>query len=524
MMAEVFSKKFYRTVEDKQTIAEANIQPRDEMFLYELDEVPTNFPPPKKKKKYKSMLSLYNDDDEDDIPGSESPLADCMMVPVFQRASNSSYASSKSLVSTPFFVTIDRKEACNYQDIYRKVLARITSLTTRDFLHEFSADSASSSLTDDQERNSDEDATSTAEPDIQTRSVESEDGIVEVSVTKPGTSGSRQTDPTQNPRAVLEPGVPIPQALLNLFELKVIERGTEMVPTGYAGVDANRNYKLLASRIPKLSRRPSVDAQTPASSESSDVDEPAPSALPSFADDGASDSDVVMGTKAKKLKTYSKKDRAAQNGHSAQTSEDEETSEIDYNTETEDPILHLGECLVVDWGWQNYEALFDGKTEDDMRGKETVGKHTTVLEDRELSEKRRRRSERKKNGIALDDCFKVTAQGEILTEENAWYCNRCKELRQAEKTLEIWTAPDILVIHLKRFSAARQFRDKIDILVDFPVEGLNLNDKVGLQESKDLTYDLFAVDNHYGGLGGGHYTAYAKNFVDEQWYEYNGKP
>lgn len=32
-------------------------------------------------------------------------------------------------------------------------------------------------------------------------------------------------------------------------------------------------------------------------------------------------------------------------------------------------------------------------------------------------------------------------------------------------------------------------------------------------------YDLYAVSNHYGGLGGGHYTAYAKN--GEQWYDFN---
>ena len=32
-------------------------------------------------------------------------------------------------------------------------------------------------------------------------------------------------------------------------------------------------------------------------------------------------------------------------------------------------------------------------------------------------------------------------------------------------------------------------------------------------------YDLYAVSNHYGGLGGGHYTAYGKN--NGKWYEFN---
>lgn len=34
-------------------------------------------------------------------------------------------------------------------------------------------------------------------------------------------------------------------------------------------------------------------------------------------------------------------------------------------------------------------------------------------------------------------------------------------------------------------------------------------------------YDLFAVSNHSGGLGGGHYTAYGKNFNSGKWYMFN---
>ncbi|KAG8436187.1 hypothetical protein GDO86_007333 [Hymenochirus boettgeri] len=34
-------------------------------------------------------------------------------------------------------------------------------------------------------------------------------------------------------------------------------------------------------------------------------------------------------------------------------------------------------------------------------------------------------------------------------------------------------------------------------------------------------YDLVAVSNHYGGMGGGHYTAYAKNQEKNQWYYFD---
>lgn len=107
-------------------------------------------------------------------------------------------------------------------------------------------------------------------------------------------------------------------------------------------------------------------------------------------------------------------------------------------------------------------------------------------------------------------------------------------------------------------------RQKIDEKVDFPIEGLDLEDRVDERRiarvlslaGEDLTkygirnvdeplmYDLCecapsfffnrgalaeeggtrradAVDNHYGGLGGGHYTATCKNAVDGKWYKFD---
>ena len=116
-----------------------------------------------------------------------------------------------------------------------------------------------------------------------------------------------------------------------------------------------------------------------------------------------------------------------------------------------------------------------------------------------------------------------------MGEDDLWYCPRCKEHRQARKTLQLWRVPDIFAVHLKRFSSNRSFRDKLDNLVEFPLQDFDLTDRVGdktwIQQERGgekLVYDLFAVDNHYGGLGGGHYTAYAQNYVDEKWYYYDG--
>lgn len=40
-----------------------------------------------------------------------------------------------------------------------------------------------------------------------------------------------------------------------------------------------------------------------------------------------------------------------------------------------------------------------------------------------------------------------------------------------------------------------------------------------MNTTKSTRYELYAVSNHYGGMGGGHYTAYAKN--NDVWYDFN---
>ncbi len=76
----------------------------------------------------------------------------------------------------------------------------------------------------------------------------------------------------------------------------------------------------------------------------------------------------------------------------------------------------------------------------------------------------------------------------------------------------------MLILHLKRFSYNHLWRDKIGTFVDFPVEGLDIRSWCVNKEEKDTIYDLYAVSNHFGGLGGGHYTAYGKNILDGKWY------
>uniref|UniRef100_H2ZMQ7 Ubiquitin carboxyl-terminal hydrolase n=1 Tax=Ciona savignyi TaxID=51511 RepID=H2ZMQ7_CIOSA len=129
-------------------------------------------------------------------------------------------------------------------------------------------------------------------------------------------------------------------------------------------------------------------------------------------------------------------------------------------------------------------------------------------------------------GVQLRDCMKLFTTEEKLDKDDAWYCSHCKKHQQATKKFDLWMLPPVLVIHLKRFSYTRYSRDKLDTLVHFPTRDLDLSDFIVNPQKTSWPkgqrcYNLIAVSNHYGGLGGGHYTAYAKNHIDKKWHYFD---
>jgi len=125
--------------------------------------------------------------------------------------------------------------------------------------------------------------------------------------------------------------------------------------------------------------------------------------------------------------------------------------------------------------------------------------------------------------INLNECLNQFTLTEKLGSDDPWYCPRCKKHQEATKKFDLWSLPKVLIIHLKRFSYSRFWRDKLDTMVDYPITGLNMGSFVINPSSKsdDKLYDLCAVANHYGGLGGGHYTAYGKNRETNTWHYFD---
>uniref|UniRef100_A0A8D0A3L1 Ubiquitin carboxyl-terminal hydrolase n=1 Tax=Sander lucioperca TaxID=283035 RepID=A0A8D0A3L1_SANLU len=127
--------------------------------------------------------------------------------------------------------------------------------------------------------------------------------------------------------------------------------------------------------------------------------------------------------------------------------------------------------------------------------------------------------------VQLQECIELFTTVETLEEENPWYCPVCKKHQLATKKLDLWSLPEVLIIHLKRFSYTKFTREKLDSIVDFPLRDLDFSDSL-LRKSLSngeppSRYDLIAVSNHYGGLRDGHYTSYARNKDNDQWYYFD---
>ena len=111
------------------------------------------------------------------------------------------------------------------------------------------------------------------------------------------------------------------------------------------------------------------------------------------------------------------------------------------------------------------------------------------------------------------DCFSDFGKEEEIAED--YRCESCKKKGYCVRKTTINKLPNILVIHLKRFSFTAYSKKKISTSVSFPITGLNLSEYC----SKDISseYNLYGISHHSGYMGGGHYVADIKN-SDGKWY------
>ncbi|KAF2906037.1 hypothetical protein ILUMI_00139, partial [Ignelater luminosus] len=162
--------------------------------------------------------------------------------------------------------------------------------------------------------------------------------------------------------------------------------------------------------------------------------------------------------------------------------------------------------------------------------------------------------------LTLEECLRHYTKAETLTLDDAWRCPHCQQYLPVIKTLDVWSLPDILVVHFKRFrqqTLKGRHSTKLTTMVDFPVYGFDMSPHLANKKNSnsvnnsdvtenqnpiilggvgwspwkrqrkqsnasDNMYDLYGVCYHHGtDLETGHYTAACKNPYDNQWYLYD---
>ena len=126
----------------------------------------------------------------------------------------------------------------------------------------------------------------------------------------------------------------------------------------------------------------------------------------------------------------------------------------------------------------------------------------------------------KNDKISLEDCLQYFTEEESLEKGNEWHCQNCKKPVNASKKIDIFYLPKIMTICLSRFNRKGKRYTKNEENIDFPLENLDMGKYMCGPDKNFLKYDLFAVSQHYGGMGSGHYEAVCKN-MDGKWYKYD---
>lgn len=124
--------------------------------------------------------------------------------------------------------------------------------------------------------------------------------------------------------------------------------------------------------------------------------------------------------------------------------------------------------------------------------------------------------------VSLTKCLECFSYPDKLDELNEWFCPTCRKLVRAIARLEIWSVPDNLILHLKRFVFKDGNYKKVFGKISFP-EIIDMQPFVrGPQKSEaNLKYKIHAIINHIGTMNGGHYTTSAFSNTEDKWFTYN---
>lgn len=127
---------------------------------------------------------------------------------------------------------------------------------------------------------------------------------------------------------------------------------------------------------------------------------------------------------------------------------------------------------------------------------------------------------------SLETCLHSFCTSDNLLKADQYRCDACKLKVDAIKSLSISQLPEILCIHIKRFSHNSYFGSKVGRHVSFPLYDLDMSKYCAtsppeivsaLNSGSSQLYNLCGLVRHMGGVSGGHYVAVAKSHTSGKW-------
>lgn len=110
--------------------------------------------------------------------------------------------------------------------------------------------------------------------------------------------------------------------------------------------------------------------------------------------------------------------------------------------------------------------------------------------------------------LTLEQCLEHYTKAETLSTEDAWRCPHCQQYLPVVKTLGLWSLPDILVIHFKRFRQQHikgPQAAKLTTTVKFPLNGFDMSPHLARHNAAAATTTNLSNNSTIDSGGGGEY-------------------
>ena len=184
------------------------------------------------------------------------------------------------------------------------------------------------------------------------------------------------------------------------------------------------------------------------------------------------------------------------------------------------PWFRLCQGCILNPANKNYlsipnDCLINVEWKTDVVKKDLKEENVTYILNHSSSKKVFETCQEEEEKRNIYDCLDLFTREEVMKNV---LCEKCNKKTNFKKRLEIDKFPKYLTLILKRFKYTKMFTTKIDNLIQFPLENLDMTNYITPKEGK-IKYNLFGVVNHSGTLSGGHYHCDIKQ--ENNWIRYD---